>query len=452
MNTRELTKTVLTLPWALSMFGIQQAATLVSSSGTKRLSDAGKALDAVTAAATREFDGWAKQTYQFGDTVQRTLVDLAMMRTPEIDSSALMRMAAEMQSSPVFQAVLKYGMPPVGWVGSLMVSRRDRTAVGQEFTNKITVITLVTQVHDQLGLHEGNEESLSALVAKAAELETFPRLWAVEGIGNYIGDRAVAQAGARATGLLSGPDAEGLPVWSLTMLHAGIGMSFAKHVLKPLEPTTAPAAVRAAIAEFVALCRASSWPGYAGAALESLGLATRTLYPSLVRIVDAQIPAVEPDLLGYFWHGVGRAMYFEPANMLPSVNAPWRAIRRLDEEAPHDTARRNILSGLSWAITVVNMRHPVVMEALLRHHGVMAAEDDAFSNGVTSALLMRYDTTRDDARIAPFVHNEPVGDDDLAALWRTLITGPCEDGLQRTYPRLRETRSLEALFRYHAAD
>ena len=56
------------------------------------------------------------------------------------------------------------------------------------------------------------------------------------------------------------------------MLHAGIGMSFAKAVLVELEPTKWSAeAIREGIARFVRLCRDSSRPGYAGAALESLG-------------------------------------------------------------------------------------------------------------------------------------------------------------------------------------
>ena len=231
------------------------------------------------------------------------------------------------------------------------------------------------------------------------------------------------------------------------MLHAGIGMSFAKDVLATLEPTSVPMAVRAGIARFVALCRNSSRPGYAGAAIESLGLATRTLYPNLIAMIDREIPEVDPAIHGYFWHGAGRAMYFDPMNMLPSVNAPWRAIRRLHEEAPHDLAYKNALSGLAWAITVVNMRHPQVMETFLRHHSDVATQNDAFTNGVTSSLMMRYDTTRDDAKIAPFVHYRPA-DAAVAGSWRTLITVPCEQALRVTYAELTQRRALEELFHY----
>jgi hypothetical protein len=452
MDMRELTKSVLTLPWAISMFGVQQITNLVAPPSAGRMNGAAKAFDAVSDATSQQLDGWLKQTYQVGNGVQRTIVDLMMLRAPDIDSSALMRMAAEMQGQPMFQAMVKYGMPPVGWLDSFLVNRKDAPAVAQEFANKLHIITLVTQVHSQLGLHGDRVEPLPVLVEKAAVLETFPRLWAVEGLGNYIGDHALeVSGGTPVSGLLNDPSTASLPPWTMTMLHAGIGMSFAKHVLKRLDPGSSPEVVKGAITEFVSLCRNSSRRGYAGAALESLGLATRTLYPNVLRLIDEHIPAVEPELQGYFWHGAGRAMYFEPMNMLPSANAPWRAIKRLDQEAPHDVARKNILSGLSWALTVVNMRQPIVMETFLRHHGDIAEGNDAFTNGVTSSLLMRYDTTRDGGSIRPFMNYTPKAEGNVADLWRTLITRPCEDAVDVQYPKLAERQALEQLFHYRPA-
>jgi len=447
---REFTKSALTLPWAISMFGVQQAANLVAPRSADRLAGAAAAYDAVSGATEQQLDGWLKQAYTVGNGVQRVLVDILMMKTPEIDSSALMRMASEMQSGAAFQAIVKYGLPPVGWLDSFLVARKDAPAVAQEFTNKLHIITLVTQVHSLMGLDHGNAEPLPALIERAATMETFPRLWAVEGIGNYIGDQALERAdGIDPIGLLSGAAAATLPPWSLTMLHAGIGMSFAKGILKELEPTSPADDVRAQITRFVTLCRNSSRRGYTGAALESLGLATRTLYPSLVRLIDREIPGVDAELQGFFWHGAGRAMYFDPMNMLPSVNAPWRAIRKLDEEAPHDLARRNVIAGLAWALTVVNMRQPVVMEAFLHHHGEFALENDAFTDGVTSSLLMRYDTTRDGGHISPFLRHEPSPDDPaVASAWRTLITTPCETALRQTYGQLTKGPTLEELFHY----
>ncbi len=448
MNMRETTKSLLTLPWALSMFGLQQASNLLAPTRDgDRLANVGQAFDAVTNAARRDFQTWAKQSYEFGNNVQQVLVDVMLLKPPQFESSKAMRMAAEMQDSRVFHLMMKYGMPPVGWLGSKVVAGKDSDAVSTEFANKLKVIEFVTHANAMLGIKAGETYDFATLTAKAGTLETFPRLWVVEGIGNYLGDHAVARDGDRVSGLLNGPDTAQLPLWSMTMLHAGIGMSFAKHVLEPLSPKSSPEELRSAVTRFLALCRASSRPGYTGAAIESLGLAARTLYPDLLYVLDPHIAEVAPEAHGYFWHGAGRAMYFEAANWMPWLNAPWRAVREV-VDAPHDVARRNLLAGLAWALTVVNMRHPIVMEAFLRHHGTLAIENDAFTNGVVSALTMRYDTTRDDARIRPFIHHEPAGDQDLASRWRVLVGQPCEDAIERGYPRLRAEGRLEEVFHY----
>ena len=446
---RNLAKSALTFPWAISMFGVQQVTNLMSSPSEGRLAEMITAMDDVTHTTEQHLAGWAKQTYSVGSTVQRGLVDTMMLKPPSIDSSSIMRTMAEMQSAPLFQMMVKYAMPPVAWLDSFLVSGVDSSAVLQEFANKLYIIQLVTQVHADFGLAETGEEIRPALIDRAANKEAFPRLWIVEGIGNYYGDHALAHAtGGDPAGLLTDPQVADLPPFSMTMLHAGIGMSFAKAVLKGLETDSPSDTVRAAIARFVALCRHSSRKGYTGAALESLGLATRTLYPNLVAAMDREIPHVEAELHGYFWHGVGRAIYFDPMNMLPSVNAPWRMIAKLHAEAPHDLAYRNALSGMSWAITVVNMRNPEVMDAFLRHHGALLAQHDAFSDGVTSSLMMRYDTTRDDASIDPFVRHVPVAADASAGWWRTLIAEPCERALQVSYGQLQRAGTLEELFHY----
>ena len=75
---------------------------------------------------------------------------------------------------------------------------------------------------------------------------------------------------------------------------------------------------------------------------------------------------------------VGRAIYFSARYFLPWTRIPWASIAG---EAPHEIGRQNIISGLAWAITLVNMRHPAVMERLItEHQGEL--DKDAFANGV----------------------------------------------------------------------
>jgi hypothetical protein len=447
---RELTKSMIGLPWALSMFGVQQAANLMAPPSAKRMGDTADAFDAVSHAAEQGFDGWMLKTYKMGDGLQRAMVDAMFLKPPSIDASALMRAASEMQGSPLFQFGLQYVLPPVAWADSFLVSGKDSSATLQEFTNKLYVIQLVAQVETRLGLDKAGDTPLTDLVARAETLDTFARLWAIEGLGNYYAERSWDRTpGTDPHDLLTDPSAADLPSSSLTMLHAGIGMSFANRLLRNLGSAPSPGAVREAVVRFAGLCRGSSRPGYAGAALESLGLATRTLYPEFVALVDRELPAVDPSLVGYFWHGVGRAVYFDPTTLLPSFNAPWRSIAKLAHDTPDEHAHFNALSGFSWAVTVVNMRTPEVMEAVLRHHGTTLAQSPAFTNGVSSVLMMRYDTTPDDSHLQPFLAHEPsMADPTVVAAWNTLITQPGTDALNRTYPALLRASRLEELFHY----
>src|SRR3974390_1563125 len=152
MTVRDLAKSAITLPWAMSVFGAQQIANLFSpQGGDERTTGAAHAIDAVTDETARHLSGWLKQTYEVGTNVQRSMVDMMMLRAPEIDSGRLMRAVAEMQSAPGFKALVEYGMPRIGWLDSFLVSSEDAPAVAQEFSNKVRIILLVTQVHDQLG-------------------------------------------------------------------------------------------------------------------------------------------------------------------------------------------------------------------------------------------------------------------------------------------------------------
>jgi len=446
---REVAKSVVTLPWAMSMFGVQQMANLVSPPPAGRTQGATEALDTVSKAAEAHLDGWLKSTFSVGDGVQRGLIDVMMLRPPAIDASVFMRMADEMQGSAAFNFGVNYVLPPVAWVSTFMNATEDVPAVQQEFANKVYIIQLVTAVESQLGFDPSVHVPVPSLVERAERYGTFPRLWAIEGIGHYYADRAWDRFKDQdPVDLLTDATTASLPSSSLTMLHAGIGMSFAKRLVKTLTAESTPEEIRAAIARFATLCRRSSRPGYAGAALESLGLATRTLFPNLVGAIDREMPAIEPDLVGYFWHGVGRAIFFGPTTMLPAFNAPWRAMSEV-AEAPHETAYLNLLSGLSWAITVVNMRNPEVMEAFLRHHASTLASSTAFSNGVTSSMLMRFDTTPDDPNIHPFVRHLPKDSEPATvAAWESLIMRPSTIALTETYPKLRQAAKLEDLFHH----
>jgi hypothetical protein len=117
-------------------------------------------------------------------------------------------------------------------------------------------------------------------------------------------------------------------------------------------------------------------------------------------------------------------------------------------EAPHELGRLNAIAGLAWAVTLVNMLQPQVMEAVIRQHADEFARDGAFSNGISSSIIMRYDTTPGQEFILAFCGYQP-SDPGVAAAWGSLVRRPCEDGLARLYPLLKEKGYLGEVFRFH---
>jgi hypothetical protein len=68
---RDLTKSVVSYSWSMSLFGVQQMVNLL------RPSQATKAFDNVTQATEDEFGDVLKATFTVGDNLQRRLVDLS---------------------------------------------------------------------------------------------------------------------------------------------------------------------------------------------------------------------------------------------------------------------------------------------------------------------------------------------------------------------------------------
>jgi hypothetical protein len=184
-----------------------------------------------------------------------------------------------------------------------------------------------------------------------------------------------------------------------------------------------------------------------GAAVESLGLVTRTFHASLVRDVDRAIGS-NPDLRGYFWHGVGRAIYFLPLNFLPC--STWETVLMCEREGVDELSRLNLFAGVAWGMVMVNIRKPEVLANLVvKPHGARLLGNRGFRNGVASSLIMRQDTTPDAPFIRSFInYSDALRRAEERKLWDTLIRYPGEEALERIGPTLKSRNLLDQIFQY----
>ena len=432
---RELTEAVIGFPWALFLFGGQQLANMLPlrpSAASPHPVEA--ALDTVAHAAVSQLGDLYQVAFQTGDQLQRTAMDRG---AGFLTLQVLHPGQATQQMAEVLQPALN--------AGRLLLSPQASWTAYQELLNKIQVYFLVQDVESALAIHTSQHMSLQALTEQAYDRDMHSALWAVEGLGRYYGEQ-IWQHEDAPQGLLSGHAASQLPEKSLSMLHAGVGLSFAKKLLRPLSPQSSRAEIRDVLHRLDRLIHDNFQEGYIGAAYESLGLVARTFHPRLVDVLDAVLGDVAPDVSGCYWHGVGRALYFFPTYFLPGLGLPWQAVTH---EAPHELARLNALAGLTYAAVMVNLRHPAIIAALLYNHAEQLTADGAFANGVAASVMARYDTTPDAPFVKFFYQYQPDPSiPGLAALWNAYVTIPCEQALTHYYPVLKAHRRLDEMAQY----
>jgi len=398
--------------------------------------DAAEVLDILTKEAKNQLGFNEQALFSVGDGLQRIAVDTIfnLFRPQTWTPNNIQRL-----SSLLSQQIAR--------TSELLISPQVAELAWRELSNKIEVFVLVSNMESVLGLSENQFVPLPELVQRAySTLPPFEALWAVEGMGQYY-TNLYWQLHGPPKGLLQERNAR---VWkkSLLMLHAGMGLFFANYLLGPGTPTlisgSSPAEFRCVIEQFVRLARDNAREGYLGPVIESLGLVTCDFYSGWVPIVDNALRQVAPELLGFYWHGVGRALYFSRRYFLPVLSTVWTGIDSEVETAPE---RESAMAGLTWAVALVNMRQPEIMEGVLRTYIQDSPLQNGFANGVASSLIMRQDTTPDAPFISSFCNyrnaSRPRSD-----LWEQLVAGPCNAALDRYYPALKQHHALGEVFRY----
>jgi hypothetical protein len=435
---RELTKSMIALSWALPLFGAEQLARIVSLREAGPLSrQAVAAFDAVTHTTAAQFGDMSRERFPAGDRLLRCMVDVmfSLVTLDAFTPRYITKMTFEM-------------MQQSAGVGRFLIPGRENRLAWQELQNKLQAFDLFEHVDVILHLQSGPEVPLTILVEKAGALGPYVAVWATEGLGRYYTEAYWEYKGVPQN-LLTADQVRALPPRSLIPLHTGMGLSLADRLLTALKPHSSDADIDALLRQFIALCQHNSRPGYMGAVLEALGLVTQLRYPQMVRIIDWRLSAIAPDIVGYFWHGVGRGLYFLPLNALPCRSFTWSAVEMAQAGAPHTLGRLNALGGLAWAVTLVNIRHPMILEACMQRYEDVLCANDAFSSGVSTALMIWYDMTSADPYLKDFLQYQPdAANPRLVQLWHSQVRGPAQEALQRYYGVLKARHGLGEVFCY----
>jgi hypothetical protein len=314
-----------------------------------------------------------------------------------------------------------------------------------ELDDKVRAFHFFESVVAHLELGQGPLAPAQAIRDAQDRLGHEQAVWATEGIGYELYERR-RKTGQAASGLLRGPG-DGIPDGSWTVLHTGMGMALAEDWLG--RASGSPASRLADdLAEHLRTCDEAARPGYAELVFEPLGLVARLLHSQRVPAIGAQLERVGQPWSDLFWHGVGRGLYFLPANLPPGRSAPWAGLDMCRREPPHETGRRNAAAGFSWAVSLVNLRRPAVVESFLARHAAADDAGDPVAQGVLSALLLWHETTRGSKELRRFV--EHVAAPERRGLWLRIVRAPFDQALriQAAADAPHDARHVSALFRY----
>lgn len=263
------------------------------------------------------------------------------------DSDLTRRASTTANSSPrIPRRLLSVGLDLIHRGAGLMGGLRERGNARVrwlELRNKIAAYRLF-EGRDCTG-HRAELETICSL-------DPYSRLFAAEGFVYRNVDRGAAMSD--------------MPLeLSLIAIHAGAGLRLAEQVLASIHAGESRSRM---LNEFSAVCRQESSAGFGGIMEEALGLVTRTKHPHLLDGLDRHLRTMNGQSWERFWHGVGRGIYFAPSNVPPFRTAPWSGVGMCLSEPPHETGKRNALSGFCFALTLVNLGEPEVLEAFFQHH------------------------------------------------------------------------------------
>jgi len=328
-----------------------------------------------------------------------------------------------LQSADTFKRILPESSDKLAW---------------QEFQNKLQAFYLFEYVDSVLDLSSGAPLSLPEMIGRTSKLEPFLAPWATEGVGHY--STHLQSASGVPSDLIGCDTIYRLPPESMVPLHTGMGLALAQAAARRRLGSAATVEL------FVQLCRDNACPEFMGASLEALGLVVRNLYPDVMESLSQHLWHNDPELFEYFWHGVGRGIYFAPVNFLPYLSMPWQGYEMCLRETPNDVARRNAVAGFAWAMTLVNLRHPVVLGTFLEQHAERLAVHDAFSSGIFSALVIWRACAPRDTSISDLLQYQPDGfNPQLHHFWETQVRCIAEAALH--FPQNNMSR-ITGLFRY----
>jgi hypothetical protein len=250
----------------------------------------------------------------------------------------------------------------------------------QELANKLRVWSLFSYADRFLSM--SLDGAFDQMAEDVSQQDPFAAVWLTEGWGCSYARNALSNNHCR--GLLNRNNINRLPVRFLVPLHTGSGIAFAESALRQVD---APSLLEK-LQRLWQRCVENACESYAEMTFEALGLVAILLFPQWVTAIEKELGLFAEHLIPYFWHGVGRGLYFLPSTFVPLSATRGAALDMAQRLTTTEQGRTNALAGFAWAMTLVNIQHPQVIAESLNDHAGQIGNFCGFSNGIVSAMTL----------------------------------------------------------------
>eukprot|EP01084_Bolivina_argentea_P239526 402585_1 len=329
----------------------------------------------------------------------------------------------------------------------------------QQMKNQLLVMDLVENVSKR----DYNIGSINESINKCRNQYDFESLWIVEGIGSHYTFNKLQNEDS----FLNDVDINSNPLFydqfnhehapNLCMLHAGMGFSLAKYYVTKYKLNNYDIKY---IDKFIEISNRVSINGYKGCSIESLGLISLWLLyneNNIIYKIDQQV--MNSVYRKYYWHGVGRMLYFHPFNNIPWYNddIPHQSFKLLNKLYLNNCnnndllCQYNMISGLMWAIVLVNMRHPNILINILKYidneYDIQLQE--CVKKGIVSAVAMRYiHSGKQYTHYLSHFLTYKRDNSEEGLLWKKYIIQPVGSNLRLIIEKIHKGSSFDLIFKY----
>ncbi len=212
---------------------------------------------------------------------------------------------------------------------------------------------------------------------------TFEAMWALEGLGYRSAKLAIESKPGR----LHDPSVTaGLPAQRRGILRVGSTSVLAREVLARAEQASPPG-LDDALESYFRICNDQAPSEFRGIEAESLGFVSMTMFPSALLTVAGLVAARHRALHGFFWHGVGRALFMKYPAALGGPGRSWSLLRASLPASLDSETEANALEGYGWALGLVNLRSPLVIRTRLDGFELLPREATHLMRGLDEAFL-----------------------------------------------------------------